>query len=358
MSLAVLKDNFTPKSGIFRLAVRAAVALCLAVGAAHALGLEQGMWLPLTVLVILRPSLGGTLRIGWQRTAGTVAGAAIGISILLFGGNDPALLVPCLLATIFFAFFLNAYTYSGFSAAITVGLILVMGLVVPEGWKMGMVRVLDTVFGVGIGIGASFLIWPNMARKQLRTNLESIITAQAGLFSLLGKSYLSGKFSENEILSARIEVVNTLEEVSTTFKEAAAEPGLTNAQRRELSRLYKTLMRMQRLLVGLSTVLRRGEQGPLPQLEKGMKEYLDTTRSHFDWLVQYTQAPESCGKAPDFTAPTDIFLEFAATVRASGELDSEPTARRNNISAFIWHIQSLARELQHAHDRIHALRNG
>src|SRR5512132_2608070 len=66
---------------------RHALRLALSVGAGTALyvviGLKHGYWVPLTTLAILQPSEHGTRVRSVQRAAGTLAGAALIVAIVL-----------------------------------------------------------------------------------------------------------------------------------------------------------------------------------------------------------------------------------------------------------------------------------
>lgn len=81
-TLSTLKGEFRVSSPVFRHAVRAAVAITVAIAAANHLTLSNAVWIPISVIVIMRPSLGGTLQISWKRFSGTVIGALAGVLLI------------------------------------------------------------------------------------------------------------------------------------------------------------------------------------------------------------------------------------------------------------------------------------
>src|SRR5919206_160450 len=76
-ALTAVRAQLSLKSAIFRHALRVAAASAAGTAVMIGLDLPHGLWLPMTALVVLQPEFGGTFSRALQRTAGTVAGAAI-----------------------------------------------------------------------------------------------------------------------------------------------------------------------------------------------------------------------------------------------------------------------------------------
>ena len=72
--IAILRANLTPDSAIVRHAVRVAVLVAGSDLVVRLAGFDRGYWVPLTVLVVLRPDFAATLQRSVLRTVGTVAG--------------------------------------------------------------------------------------------------------------------------------------------------------------------------------------------------------------------------------------------------------------------------------------------
>lgn len=76
-NLTTLRANLTFSSEACRHAVRLAVALALAVGIADLIDLPHHYWLPLTVMIVLKPDFSSTFARGFNRIAGTLLGAGV-----------------------------------------------------------------------------------------------------------------------------------------------------------------------------------------------------------------------------------------------------------------------------------------
>ncbi len=353
----ILRRELRYDSVPFRHAIKAAAAITFAVIAARFLELRHAVWLPISVIVVMRPSVGGTLRLGWKRLWGTVIGAAIGVGIL-FLNPGTAVLVSLVAFSFFLMILLRVFNYTAFSGCLTVGVILLLGLIFIDGWQFGLERILDTVLGVLIGIAASFGVWPNLARKNLRKKMGRLVELQVIHFKKLSESYLYGEVSESELVMTRIEASTMLDECAESFREAAAEPGLQGWQRDDLSRLLRTFTRMHSLLVSMATIIRRGYGGPLPPIADDMKKILTSTIDYYTWLECYALTPEECPEQPDFELMVDDFMKAVSDARIRGYFEDVPLERRNNISAFIWNIHALGSEIKRAGKRLRELRYG
>ena len=165
-ALTTLKKEFRWDSVPFRHALKAAAAITFAIVAARFLELRHAVWLPVSVIVIMRPSVGGTLRIGWKRLWGHRLSVLLSESVFCFLSLRPPVLVGLIVLSFFLMILVRVFSYTVFSCSLTVGVILLLGVLFTDGWQFGLERILDTVLGVVIGIAASFGVWPNMARKE------------------------------------------------------------------------------------------------------------------------------------------------------------------------------------------------
>lgn len=353
----LLKKEFRWDSVPFRHALKAAAAITFAVVAARFLELRHAVWLPISVIVIMRPSVGGTLRIGWKRLWGTVLGAALGVGVLFL---DPGtgVLVALITLSFFLMILLRVFNYTAFSCCLTLGVILLLGVLFTDGWQFGVERILDTFLGIAIGVAASFGVWPNLARKNLRKKMGALVELQSAHFKMLSESYLYGGVSEADLVQSRIEASTMLDACAEWFREAAAEPGLQGWQRDDLTRLIRTFGRMHSLLMTMSTIIRRGYGGPLPSISEGMTKILKDAADYYAWLECYSLTPDDCPEQPDFDLAIDNFMLAVGDARIRGDFENVPLERRNNISAFIWNIRALGGEIARAGRRMHELRYG
>jgi uncharacterized membrane protein YccC len=174
--VSILRANLTPDSALLRHAIRLAVLIGGSDLVVRAAGLSRGYWIPLTIMVVLRPDFGGTFQRGVMRILGTVVGLLLATGLVHFGpGGQWYLIVLC-----FAFFFAMRFAGPGNVGLSAVGLssfvvvLLALAGVAPHS-SVGP-RSLDTVIGGGLALAAT-LLWPVWERRLLPGRLAELLAA-------------------------------------------------------------------------------------------------------------------------------------------------------------------------------------
>lgn len=346
---ARLSKELTISSHIFRHALRAAIAITIAVAVVKQTALYHALWVPITVLVIMRPSLGGTLHISWKRLAGTAAGAGAGTLIAFV--KLPLVAIGILaFALLFLIFYFKGRNYLVFIAFITAELVLVLGTAFPHPWQSGVERMLDTMLGIGIGLGVSFVVWPNFARKNLRQAVGDLIVAQHNHFSQLRQAYLSDTPDSVHLLSGRLQARKSLDNCTQKCTDAAIEPGLIPGQRQELLNLVDLFAKLHRTLIALSSIVANSTGVFKGEIQSDFEVLMDTVQTQFAQLEIYTRTGEASLSSHAFNDCFSRFMARLGTMRIKGEFDQFPLDARNSSSSFILQIRQIGDGL----DKIYA----
>src|SRR6185312_2838572 len=103
---ATLRANLTFHSTAFRHAIRLGAALVIASVLEHLLPLplQRGYWIPLTVLLILRPDFSSTFTRGVARFLGTLLGVVLTSLLIALIAPSQSLLVILAIVTAYMAF--------------------------------------------------------------------------------------------------------------------------------------------------------------------------------------------------------------------------------------------------------------
>jgi Fusaric acid resistance protein-like len=159
-----LWKQFTPRSIIFRHALRLAVASTIAIAVYKFFRLEHGYWLIITVLVIVKPIFADTRKRALERILGSVAGGILALIIAMLIQN---IVVLDILLTLFSALaFSHVRTNYGFYALfLTPFVVLMIDTVIPGDWKIALIRILDTILGGAIALTVSYLLRPRASFK-------------------------------------------------------------------------------------------------------------------------------------------------------------------------------------------------
>jgi hypothetical protein len=127
---------------------------------------HQGAWLLLTLIIVMQPSPHDTMTKSLQRLAGTVAGGAVAMLLILAGLNPPYAVI--LGGVFFFIAFTARFAlnrpYWEFVAALTPGIIL-LDAQGGDGMKVADDRVAFTVIGVVVVVAITVAIKAIVLRK-------------------------------------------------------------------------------------------------------------------------------------------------------------------------------------------------
>ena len=169
-----------PRSVWFRSSMRGAVALALAVLVADLTDVQHGFWVVLGTLSVLRTNAAATGATVMRALAGTVVGFAVGAALMLAIGTNPTTLWIALpIAVLVAAYAPGTAPFAVGQAAFTVTVIVLFNLLVPAGWKVGLVRVQDVVIGCAVSLVVGLLFWPRGASAAVGDDLADAFRAGA-----------------------------------------------------------------------------------------------------------------------------------------------------------------------------------
>jgi uncharacterized membrane protein YccC len=168
----------TVRSVWFRNSLRGAVGLAAAVLVAQLTSVTHAFWVVLAVLSVLRSSALVTGETTVRALLGTSVGLVVGGVILALVGTATTLLWFLLPVAVFFAIWApKQVSFIAGQAAFTVLILILFNLVVPEGWKVGLVRIQDVAIGFAISLAVGVLFWPRGAGSLLRRTLGEALAA-------------------------------------------------------------------------------------------------------------------------------------------------------------------------------------
>ncbi len=138
----------------------------------HLFDLPQGYWAVFTVVIVMQPSIGGTLGASRDRMIGTLAGAGVGAFAAAVRPQTPTGLAVALTLAVGLTGFGAALRTDWKVAPVTAAIMLLSPTGSSGPVEAALFRVLEITLGGVVAIGATLLILP--ARS------HGLVTAQAG----------------------------------------------------------------------------------------------------------------------------------------------------------------------------------
>jgi uncharacterized membrane protein YccC len=222
--LALLKDNLTPRSVVFRYALRLAISLGAAVSVTHALHTIHGFWVSLTIISVLnKPEISGTHKRALQRVMGTILGGILAAFLVLVLQDQLALLVLMFVLSVFTFAHLTG-NYRTFVFFLTPLVIALFDLQSIGNWQLALLRVFNTLVGGGIALLAGYLFWPQWERERLPQQLARTINANRQFFHAVMQVYQAKNTVQGMLRRARQYAHLENSNAAVAFQRLLGEP--------------------------------------------------------------------------------------------------------------------------------------
>ncbi|AOM40645.1 YccS family putative transporter [Xenorhabdus hominickii] len=217
-----ISSNLTPKSALFRHAIRMSALLCTGYAIIQLFDLQRGYWILLTSLFVCQPNYSATRRRLALRVIGTLAGILIGLPILYFVPSTEGELVLIVISGVLFFAFRNSQ-YAHATLFITLLILLSFNLL-GEGFEVALPRIIDTLIGCGIAFLAVSFIWPDWKFRQLSQVINRTMGANCRYLNAILVQYHQGKSNSLDYRIARRDAHNCDAELASVTSNMASEP--------------------------------------------------------------------------------------------------------------------------------------
>jgi YccS/YhfK family integral membrane protein len=219
-----VRRQLSPRSPLFRHALRLAIALVAGYGVMWLIHPAQGYWILLTTLFVCQQTWGDTVSRMGQRMAGTAVGVVVGWALLdLF----PQHLVQALLAVaagvLFFA--TRSARYLLATACMTV-LVLMCFNQVGDGGVLIVPRLVDTAIGSLIAGLAMVLVLPHWQGRRFTELAAAAMRNQALYLREIAEQYRAGARDDLPYRLARRNAHNADAALAVAVSEMFREPAL------------------------------------------------------------------------------------------------------------------------------------
>jgi hypothetical protein len=161
--------------------VRGASGLALAVLVADISSVQHGFWVVFGTLGVLRSNALSTGQNIVRAIAGTTIGFVIGgVLVYAIGTNTTVLWVLLPIVVLIAGMAPATISFAAGQAAFTLTLLVLFNLLVPVGWKIGLLRIEDVAIGSAVSLLVGLLLWPRGAAAALGRALSQAYVESAG----------------------------------------------------------------------------------------------------------------------------------------------------------------------------------
>ncbi len=222
-----------------RHAARTAVATVATFFVVTALGLPQGYWAVVTAVIVMQANLGGSIRVGWARLAGTAVGAVTGSLAAHAGGPTWPALAAAVFVTLAVCAGVPRLRESSRVAGITVVIVILAGHPGQSSFVVGFERFLEISIGILTGLFVSAAVFPSRATQALSRGLARMFEDVASLFAVVVEGRLREEYPERHVFSLKDRIVRTLARCRDLRQEAEVEGRDSEAAARRSMLLFR-----------------------------------------------------------------------------------------------------------------------
>ena len=242
-AVGVLTRHASIRSVWFLNSLRASLALGVAVLVADVSGVQHGFWVVLGTLSVLRTNAASTESTALRALGGTVIGFAVGALLLLgIGTSTPALWAALPIAIGVAAYAPGTLPFIFGQAAFTVVIVVLFNLLVPVGWKVGLLRIQDVAIGCLVSLIVGALFWPRGAASVVGDDLADAFRIGAAYLTESVDWALGTRHDQPDAGPAAVTAGIRLDEALRGF---LAEQGTKHLSKADLWMLVMATMRLR-----------------------------------------------------------------------------------------------------------------
>jgi uncharacterized membrane protein YccC len=249
--LATLRANLNLQSSAFRHAIRLAAMVALGNTLERAFYWHRSYWLPMTIVLVLKPEFTTTFTRGVLRIFGTILGLFLATALFHFIPGTITLQIILIFVFTLLLRWVGPANYGIFAVAISALVVFLIALTGVSPKELIWARGINTAAGGALALLA-YWIWPTWERAQVSERIAELLDAYRAYFQELAETYAGneaddpGKFDRVR-LGARLARTN----LEASIERLGAEPGTTAEQINQLNALLASSHRFVHALMAL-----------------------------------------------------------------------------------------------------------
>ena len=252
--IATLHANLTLSSMAFRHALRLAFAVAIGDALGRDFDWRRSYWIPMTIVLVLKPEFATTFTRGVLRIAGTILGLLLATALFHFLSIHAAMDVVLIGVFMFLMRSVGPANYGVFAAMISALVVLLLTINGVSPKEVILARGLNTAVG-GLLALLAYLAWPSWERTRIRNNIAVLLKAYREYFSAVAHSYIEKETMVLAIERSRQNARTARTNLEGSLERLAAEPGVTSDQLNRINAILASSHRFAHSVMALEAGL-------------------------------------------------------------------------------------------------------
>lgn len=261
--LATLRANLNLQSAAFRHALRLMVCVALGDSLGRVIHPYRAYWIPMTIVLVLKPEFAVTFSRGVLRIFGTLLGLLLATALFHFLPIHTATDIVLIAVFTFMMRWVGPANYGIFGVAISALVVLLLSITGQSPRDVIAARGINTIVGGGFALLA-YAAWPTWERNRLPELFAALCDAYRNSFaSITRKLFEPGGASAKEREKTRQAARIARSNLETSIERLAAEPGVSAEQLAQVNALLASSHRFAHAMIALEAgIPQANEQTP------------------------------------------------------------------------------------------------
>src|SRR6266851_9882688 len=249
--MATLRANLNLQSSVFRHAIRLAALVALGNSLERGFYWRRSYWLPMTIVLVLKPEFTTTFSRGLLRIGGTIAGLFLATALFRFLPDTVTVQIVLIFVFTLLLRWVGPAHYGIFAVAISALVVLLIAITGVSPRELIWARGINTAAG-GVLALLAYWVWPTWERTQVLERIAEMLGAYREYFHSLAESYVrketnGAREQDRARLGARMARTN----LEASIDRLGAEPGTPAAQMNQLNVLLASSHRFVHAVMAL-----------------------------------------------------------------------------------------------------------
>jgi uncharacterized membrane protein YccC len=252
--MEALRANLNLQSPAFRHALRLAVLVAAGDIIGRMVSWRRTYWLPMTVVLVLKPEFTATFTRGLLRIAGTIVGLLLATGLFHMFQLHVAEQVILIFAFVFLLRWLGPANYGLFGIVVSALVVLLLAIngIAPKDviWARGI----NTAAG-GVLTLLAYRLWPSWERTRISERMAEMLDAYRGyLESLAGATHAEDESTPQELELTRRTARVARSNLEASIDRLSSEPGTTREQMSRLNAVLASSHRFVHAVMALDAI--------------------------------------------------------------------------------------------------------